>query len=319
MLEKRKLHGDVQLKLLLSYLLAKAVWQFYDSDWMATNWSKDRIHFMRERLNGSSEPQEVITLIHKPYFATELSPPSACPSCVSQSKCSTEQDFMRRFPSATHFHPKILALGIMLLEIELGEGIELYQLEESLDDENPMENEDHFTAGRIILSPMWERRNVYQAVKEMIEICLKPDTAKFGVEEVPARDNLYTYVVAPLGRLFRQAWSRDRDPESFSPDPISFKATECPPDNLTPFHLAPCATDDLSPAQTPALEPTTGSSPASFVLQTNLYPSRNRLGAEAETPSLEDGELLGDRDGESAIEGRYVVLSYLTIVANAFC
>ncbi|RWA11934.1 hypothetical protein EKO27_g3171 [Xylaria grammica] len=302
-LEKRKLHGDVQLKLLLSYLLAKAVWQFYDSDWMASNWSKDRIHFMRERLNGSSKPHEVITLIHKPYFATELSPSSTRSSRVSQSECSTEEDVMQRFPSATHFHPKILALGIMLLEIELGEGIELHQLEESLDDE-PIENDDHFTAGKIILSPMWEKRNVYQAVKEMIEICLKPDTGKFGIEEGPARDNLYTYVVAPLGRLFRQAWSRDRDPESFSPEPVSFKATDFPPDNTKPFYLDPRATDDLSPAQTPALEPTTRSSSVSSMLPTNPYPRQGPLSAEMEKPSPEKGELLGDEDGENTIEDR---------------
>ncbi|TGJ84207.1 hypothetical protein E0Z10_g4570 [Xylaria hypoxylon] len=303
-LEKRKLHGDVQLRLLLSYLLAKAVWQFYDSDWMASNWSKDRIHFMRERLNGSSEPQEVITLIHKPYFATELSPPLASSTCASPSECSTEQDLMQRFPSATHFHPKILALGIMLLEIELGEGIELHRLEESFDDENLIENDDHFTAGRIILSPMWEKRNMYQAVKEMIEICLKPDTGKFGIEEAPARDNLYTYIVAPLGRLFRQAWSRDGDPESFSADPVSFKATEFPSDDLEPFNLDSRATNDLSPAQTPALESATRPSSASFARQTNLSSSRNRLGAETPTPSLEDGKLLGDKDGENMIQDR---------------
>ncbi|KAF2963128.1 hypothetical protein GQX73_g10440 [Xylaria multiplex] len=307
-LEKRKLHGDVQLKLLLSYLLAKAVWQFYDSEWMASNWSKDRIHFMRECLDGSSESQEIITLIHKPYFATELSPPPVRLSCESQSGCSAEQDFKQRFPSATHFHPKILALGIMLLEIELGEGIELHQVEESLDDENPIENDDHFTAGRIILSPMWERRNVYQAVKEIIEICLKPDTGKFGIEEVPARDNLYTYVVAPLGRLFKQAWSRDKDPESFSPDPVSFKVAEFPSDNLKPPHLDSSATNDLSPAQTPTqtptLRPTARSSPASFELQTNRHPSRSRLEINTETLNLEDGELFGDKDGENTIEDR---------------
>lgn len=48
-LEKRKLEGDDQLKLLLSYLLAKSIWQFYDSEWMKRDWTKDSIHFMRER------------------------------------------------------------------------------------------------------------------------------------------------------------------------------------------------------------------------------------------------------------------------------
>ncbi|KAI1826112.1 hypothetical protein F4861DRAFT_499199 [Xylaria intraflava] len=302
-LEKRKLQqSDVQLKLLLSYLLAKAVWQFYDSDWMTTNWSKDRIHFMRERLSDSPEHQEVITFIHKPYFATELSPPSARSGCVTQGECSTEQDLMQRFPSATHVHPKILALGIMLLEIELGEGIELHHLKESLDEENPIENNDHFTAGRVILSPMWGKRKVYQAVKEIIEICLKPDTGKFGIEEAPACDNLYTYVVAPLGRLFREAWPRDSDPDSFSPDPVSFKATEFSSDNLKPFHLDPYTDDKLSRAQTPDLESTTRPPSASFIRQTNLYPIQSQVGADTETPSLENGELLGDKDGENTIE-----------------
>ncbi|KAI0439346.1 hypothetical protein F4803DRAFT_531394 [Xylaria telfairii] len=303
-LEKRKLHGDVQLKLLLSYLLAKAVWQFYDSDWMASKWSKERIHFMRERLSVSSELQEVIVLVHKPYFATELPPLSARATGVSQREYSTEQEFMKRFPSATHPHPKILALGIMLLEIELGEGIELHQLEDSLEDENPIDNDDHFTASRTILSPMWERRNIYQAVKEIIEICLKPDIGKLGIEEVSARDNLYTYIVAPLGQLFRQAWSYDRDPESFSPKPVAFKETEFPTDNPKPFHLDPYATDDPSPAQTPNLKPTMRSSSASIEPQTNIYPSRSRLGAGEEIHCMEYGELLGDKEVENTIDDR---------------
>ncbi|KAK9788207.1 putative Kinase-like domain-containing protein [Seiridium cardinale] len=106
--------------------------------------------------------------------------------------------------------------------------------DESGENDNPIENDDHYTAGKIILSPMWERRNVFQATEEMIEICLKPDPSKFGNEEASARDNLYTYVVEPLGRLFRQAWLHDREPESFSPDPVSFKSTDISSETLEP-------------------------------------------------------------------------------------
>ncbi|KAI0401306.1 hypothetical protein F4802DRAFT_619006 [Xylaria palmicola] len=290
-LNKQKLHGDVRLKLLLSYLLAKAIWEFYDSDWMASSWSKDTIHFMRE-LESSSDPQEIIiTLIHKPYFATELSPPPTRPGEASQTECSTGQGFMQRFSSATHSHPKILALGILLLEIELEKSIELYRRAESRDDKNPIENEDHFTAGTIIVSPEWKRRNVFQAVKEVIEICLKPDTNKFHVSEVSARDALYTYVVAPLGQLFKQAWSRDSDPESFSPEPISFKATDFSPD---------------SPAQAPAFTLTTRLSSAPVVPQTPMSPRQGLRRAETEITNTENGSLLGDKDDEHTARYRQI-------------
>lgn len=249
-LEKRKLDGDDQLKLLLSYLLAKALWQFYDSDWMMRDWTKHTIHFMRERLNGSPEPQEIITLIHRPFFAAELRQSPSQPN-PPQCESSCEKDFTDKFPSTTHLYPKILALGILLLEIELGEGIERHRSEESLDEnEQPIENDDHYTAGKVILSPMWERRNVYQAVKEMIEICSKPDTGKLGTDQACVRDNLYTHIVAPLGRLFRQAWSRDKDPEAFSPNPVSFKSTEFPSDDFELLNSETAASNDL---ETPSI------------------------------------------------------------------
>jgi hypothetical protein len=34
---------------LSSYLLANAVWGFYDSDWMRREWIKETVHFMFER------------------------------------------------------------------------------------------------------------------------------------------------------------------------------------------------------------------------------------------------------------------------------
>jgi hypothetical protein len=40
LLDNAKLSKSWKRKLLLSYLLAKAVWQFYDSDWMHKEWTK---------------------------------------------------------------------------------------------------------------------------------------------------------------------------------------------------------------------------------------------------------------------------------------
>lgn len=302
-LEKRKLQRDVQLKLLLSYLLAKAVWQFYDSDWMSSQWTKDSIHFMRERVNGSSEGSEIITLIHKPYFATKLQPPTSTAACTfgHSNRSADKGEFLERFPTATHCHPKILALGIMLLEIELGEGIERYRTEEFLGDNEPIENDDHYTAGIIIMSPMWVKRNTYQAVKEIIEICLKPDIGKLGVEEAGVRQNIYTHIMAPLGRLFRQAWSHNEDPESFSPDPIHFKSTDFPSENLESLSSSLANNDNLEPAQILALgQPTKPNS--SFQAVSSSF--RGRPEADTEVSSSDEGELLDDEDAENTVEAR---------------
>ncbi|KAI0197476.1 hypothetical protein F4808DRAFT_473817 [Astrocystis sublimbata] len=290
-LEKRKLHGNDKLKVLLSYLLAKAVWQFYDSDWMRTNWSKNDIHFMRECLNGQSVTQGMIALIHKPYFATELAPQFERPAFASQSECPTEQNIMHRFPSATHRYPKILALGIMLLEIELGEGIEHHRLEESLKSKDPIENDDQFTAYKIVVSPMWKRRNVYQAVREMINICLQPDLHEFGTNEAAARDYLFNNVVAPLGQLFEESWSHDGDPELFEPDPISFRETEVPLNDVNSPQPSSVATGYPSSIQTPVLN-TTVSVPILSKLQAVSYLH----------PSLNNGEIHSEND--SKIENR---------------
>ncbi|CZR58257.1 uncharacterized protein PAC_08148 [Phialocephala subalpina] len=296
-LEKRKLDGHDQLKILLSYLLAKALWQSYDSDWMTKDWTKHTIHFMRECINGSPEPQEIVTLIHKPFFAAEFRPVPTQGNPVQEVDSSSEKDFTEKFPSMSHSYPKILALGIMLLEIELGKGIEQHLSDESPgEDEQQIDNYDHYNAGRIILSPMWERRNTYQAVKEMIEICLKPDIGKLGTDQACIRNNLYTYVVAPLGRLFRQAWSRDKDPETFSPDPVSFNSTELPSDDSELLNSEATTSNGL---ETPSFVHVPSSDSILIPELTATAESRPNQGGAAinwELSSLEDGELLEEDD-----------------------
>ncbi|KAL6408085.1 hypothetical protein AUP68_08458 [Ilyonectria robusta] len=304
-LEKRKLDGDDQLKLLLSYLLAKAFWQFYDSNWMTRDWTKHTIHFMRECLNGSPEPQEIITLIHKPFFAAELrrypsqlNPPSQCES-------SYENDSTDEFPSTTHSYPKILALGIMLLEIQLGEGIERHRSKDSLDENGrPIENDDHYTAAKVMLSPMWRSRNSYQAVKGIIELCLKPDTGKLGMDQARVRDNLYTYIVAPLDRLFRQAWSRDIDPEAFCPNPVSFKSTEIRSDGFELIKSEATTSSNLEPPVSTQVPSSDSVPTAQLTLAAGS--SLNQGGSETGLglSDSEDGELLDEEDDQNALEAR---------------
>ncbi|KAK6523154.1 hypothetical protein TWF694_006049 [Orbilia ellipsospora] len=106
-LASTNLRSDPQRKLLLSYLLAKAVWQFYDSDWMGEAWTKHSIHFMQQCLD---KMQRKAQLYHKPFISADL----------RGSIAHSDHASSRR----SHIFPKILALGVMLLEIELGQDIE---------------------------------------------------------------------------------------------------------------------------------------------------------------------------------------------------
>ncbi|KAF3129497.1 hypothetical protein TWF594_010962 [Orbilia oligospora] len=161
------LRSDNQRKLLLSYLLSKAVWQFYDSDWMAEAWTKHNVHFMRQCLDRM---QQKVRLYHKPFISADLGVSAAPSNDLS--------------PKRSHIFPEILALGVMLLEIELGQNIEDHYSDDFLDaDGKPRENADHITAGIIINSEKWGSRSAtYQAVKKVIEICVKPDKCKLGVD-----------------------------------------------------------------------------------------------------------------------------------------
>ncbi|KAF3282229.1 hypothetical protein TWF970_001643 [Orbilia oligospora] len=218
-LASTSLRSDNQRKLLLSYLLSKAVWQFYDSDWMAEAWTKHNVHFMRQCLDRM---QQKVRLYHKPFISADLGVSTAPSNYLS--------------PKRSHIFPEILALGVMLLEIELGQNIEDHYSDDFLDaDGKPRENADHITAGIIINSEKWGSRSAtYQAVKKVIEICVKPDKCKLGVDPTRVRDNLYQSVVAPLKNLFTLSWAcPDGNPENFDPGPIDLTLFDGLADNDT--------------------------------------------------------------------------------------
>lgn len=77
-------------KVLLPYLLAKAVWQFYDSEWMEGKWTKDTVQFML-----AWAPNGV--LIHEPFLSARF----------DKLTKFTSQDIDDQFPR--HRFPKILA------------------------------------------------------------------------------------------------------------------------------------------------------------------------------------------------------------------
>ncbi|KAH6869555.1 hypothetical protein B0T10DRAFT_281115 [Thelonectria olida] len=226
-LASASLNKDSQRKLLLSYLLAKAVWQFYDSDWIAEAWSKQEVQFMQQRID---KLQNKVLLNYRPFISAEFrddAPPQGAPSLEGYG-------VVAKTPKGTHIFPKILALGITLLEIELGEGIENRYAREFLDaDGRPRANAAHMTAGDFITSDKWKaQKKVYLPVRQAIEICVKPDTGQLGTDPARVRENLHRCVVAPLGALFGMAYDCDGCPEKFDPGPMNFESSDEPCDDI---------------------------------------------------------------------------------------
>lgn len=279
-LASASLGNDSQRKLLLSYLLAKAVWEFYDSDWIAEAWSKHEIHFMRQRVDTM---QHKILLNYRPFISADFGG-----SVISGGDANTETS--RR----SHIFPKILALGITLLEIELGEPLEQHYASEYLDaNGQPRANANHMAAGDFITSNTWKsRKKVYRPIRQAIDICVKPDISQLGTDPSQVRKNFYGRVVVPLRTFFGLAFDCDGCPENFDPGPISFDGVGQQNDDI------------CRQANTAVQCMVEMPQPHSAVLNGSDYPRHSRIGimqgvAEEGILLSEDCELFGSESQES--------------------
>ena len=84
----------------LAYILAKAVWYYYDSDWMSMGMTQDSVYFMGET------KQDDVAYFCKPYLTL---PPGG-----------SQHAEYRHTIGMLHRYPRVLALGIMLVEIATG-------------------------------------------------------------------------------------------------------------------------------------------------------------------------------------------------------
>lgn len=190
-----------KMKLLLSYFLAKAVWQFYDSDWMRSEWTKETVHFMFER--RSYTPKGIF--VNEPFLSANF-----------DGRHMVQDDTFR-----SHLFPKILALGIMFLEIELGVNIEKDRTPDCLGPNGqPNVNADHIAAMKVFNSAtLWKEMDTFTAVKGVIEACLIPVPFMPYLNDANGlRDAFDKYIVTPLQKLYRKNWE--------DPDTSSIRAIE---------------------------------------------------------------------------------------------
>ncbi|CAG9990127.1 unnamed protein product [Clonostachys byssicola] len=97
----------VREKFALAYIIALSFWQFYSSELMHKVWSSDTIWFMPQA-DGQREPKKV------PLKAYVSFHPDA-------TKCDDDASECIKRRGLIHKYPRIQSLGILLLEIGLGE------------------------------------------------------------------------------------------------------------------------------------------------------------------------------------------------------
>ncbi|KAH0439996.1 hypothetical protein CcaCcLH18_02713 [Colletotrichum camelliae] len=95
-------------KVILAYIIARAYWQFYDSELMRTKWTSESIWFLPQwtpLAEDVSLPEEILL---RPYLAF----PFGLPEDPLEDVINDDM--------LNHKHPRIFRIGILLLEIGLG-------------------------------------------------------------------------------------------------------------------------------------------------------------------------------------------------------
>ncbi|KAJ5718316.1 hypothetical protein N7488_003962 [Penicillium malachiteum] len=200
-----------RMKLVLAYIIAYSVWQYYDSDWMKTKWSSETIQFIKEFEDnrcGSCDPAKLFTW--KPYLSVNFND--------DESEC---QEF-NRLDGGVHNYPRIRALGILLVEIGIGAPLHSQSLKKGL---VAQVNSDLLSARGYIKDPKMWRNLEFEQYREAAAQCLDPaifSLAPFdaGASPQESRDSLrqrrnilYDKVVFPLedllhGTKWMEDWTR---------------------------------------------------------------------------------------------------------------
>ena len=172
-------------RLALSIVLTNSVAQFYTSKWMVGPWSNDDLYF----LNDHSD----IERQHR-YFSHQV----LLSANEAFTKASTEACGL------IHKQPKILALGILLLELELGSVLKDNWAGKDLIDGQPTPQTDLMTAIDLLEDRnRWRKVEGFPAVKNLIQVCINGEDFRHCQNEYAERGLLYQKIVVPLERIWQ--------------------------------------------------------------------------------------------------------------------
>jgi hypothetical protein len=180
-------------KRVLAVVIAHAVLNFCESPWLDGDWDKRHISFY-----GHSTGDGGLDF-RRPYLSTNFRD--------STQAANDQAVFLTLHPS-----PAILALGILLLEIELSQPIESHWVEEDLADGEPNFNTNLTTAERLLEKSVDE---IYESYRMAIEACLNCDFALLlddrSLENERFRQQVYENIVAPLEDELWHGWKLTAD------------------------------------------------------------------------------------------------------------
>ena len=165
-------------KRILAVVLANSLLQLCESPWFSKDWSKEDISFFYKSANQVD--------LKNPYIS----------AFFQNAQKDADPEAMLRI----HPNQSILALGILLLEIQLGKPIESQRTAEDLvDGQNVNVNTDLTTALRLFEDSV---DDIYEDYRTAIQACLNcnfvsPDQA-LDLENADFRQAVYENIVAPL-------------------------------------------------------------------------------------------------------------------------
>lgn len=193
LLQDSAMKMSLKQKRVLAVVIAHAVLNFCESPWLDEDWDKRHISFYGHP-TGNGGPD-----FTRPYLSTNFRDLTQAPKDQSVS-------------FALHRSPAILALGILLLEIELCEPIESHWVEEDLDNGQPNSNTNLIAAERLLEQSVDE---IYESYRMAIEACLNCDFAllldDMSLENESFRRQVYEKIVVPLEEELWHGWNLTAD------------------------------------------------------------------------------------------------------------
>ncbi|KAK0710121.1 hypothetical protein B0T26DRAFT_432907 [Lasiosphaeria miniovina] len=215
LLEGQKLSR--KMRLLLCYMLAKTVWQFYESEWIDREWTKDNIHFMFEHRQGVSSAG---IFVNEPFLSARF------------HQKPDDAEASRRL----HMFPKILALGIILLEIELGVDITKERPRTCFATDGKLTVNGNLIAAYFWFQKqeLWDKQETFKDLIAAVHRCLWPSLFE-GKDTSAQREVLHKQIVLPLQAQFRNSWG---DPDEVALRPLQFSPSNSKPaiDSSRPPH-----------------------------------------------------------------------------------
>lgn len=159
----------------------------------------------------------------------------------------------------THPFPNILALGILLLEIELSDDVNGYRIADADADTNYEDsmNGRHIKAWEVSArDELWAKKETYDIFKSVVKDCLEPTKfVRHADNPERLRGAIEEHVVEPLRKLYNFQW---KDPDT---DEVQPAVTRSPT-------TAPFPASNLSSAtmqRDPVAVPLSGSTMSRFV------------------------------------------------------